>query len=68
MKNRPVLSARVIALSGAVTCIAQFEAKSLLLLDDLFDPGATMISVANALREQGGAKSICALALTKTGK
>jgi predicted amidophosphoribosyltransferase len=44
----------------------QAEGKRILLFDDLFRSGATMNSVAEALRKQGKAAEVFALAITRT--
>ena len=40
--------------------------KIVLLLDDLYDTGATLRAITNAVYEQGGARKVKVLALTKT--
>lgn len=40
--------------------------KTVLLLDDLYDTGATLRAITNAVYEQGGARKVKVLALTKT--
>lgn len=42
------------------------KGKTVLLLDDLYDSGATLRAITNALYEQGGAGKVKVLALTKT--
>jgi len=42
------------------------EGKKFLLFDDLYRSGATLNAISRLLREQGGAKRIYVLALTKT--
>ena len=42
------------------------QGKRVLLLDDLYDSGATMNTVSSALKHSGGAATVYALAITKT--
>ena len=45
---------------------AEIQGKTILVFDDLYKSGATMIALTNALREQGQANKIYVLTLTKT--
>jgi competence protein ComFC len=42
------------------------KGKTVLLFDDLYDTGATLRAITNAVYEQGGASKVKVLALTKT--
>ena len=66
MKDIGDFSARVAALESAFGCSKELAGKSILLFDDLFQSGATMNVAARTLRAQGLAKSVYALALTRT--
>jgi len=66
MKDIGDFPARVAALETAFTCGNDLAGKQVLLLDDLFQSGATMNVVARVLRQQGLVKSVYALALTRT--
>jgi len=66
MKDVGDYSARVAALEAAFTVGKDLEGKRILLIDDLFQSGATMNVVAKTLREQGHAKAVYAIALTRT--
>jgi len=44
------------------------EGGQILLIDDLFQSGATMNVAAQTLKRQGLVKSVYAIALTRTGK
>lgn len=58
---------RLALLQGAyVVARAKVESKTVLVFDDLYRSGATLNSVCEALSDQGGVKSIYALALTMT--
>jgi len=59
--------ARTGILKGAFAVkTAETQGKNILVFDDLYRSGATMIAVTNALREQGKANKVYVLALTKT--
>jgi predicted amidophosphoribosyltransferase len=66
MKDIGDYSERVAALDTAFTVGNDLEGKRVLLIDDLLQSGATMNVVAKALREQGRAKAVYAIALTRT--
>jgi predicted amidophosphoribosyltransferase len=53
-------------LEGAFVSDRDLEGRSVLLLDDLFQSGATMNVAARTLKRQGLVKSVYALALTRT--
>jgi len=66
MKDVGDFSARVATLEAAFTSDRGLESKAVLLFDDLFQSGATMNVAARTLKDQGLAKSVYALALTRT--
>jgi competence protein ComFC len=66
MKDVGDFSARVAALEAAFTSDKGLEGRVVLLFDDLFQSGATMNVAARTLKAQGLAKSVYALALTRT--
>jgi len=66
MKDAGDFSARVAALSAALTCSRELEGQDVLLVDDLFQSGASMNVAARTLKEQGLVSSVYALALTRT--
>ncbi len=66
MKDVGDFSARVATLEAAFVSDRGLEGRSILLLDDLFQSGATMHVAARILKRQGLAKSVYALALTRT--
>jgi len=66
MKDVGDFSARVATLEAAFVCDRNLEGRSVLLLDDLFQSGATMNVAARTLKSQGLVKSVFALALTCT--
>ena len=66
MKDIGDLSARMSALKDAFTVIEELRGKKILLIDDLFQSGATMNVVAETLKKQGHADAVYALALTRT--
>ncbi len=66
MKDIGDYSARVAALSAAFTCDRELKGKDVLLVDDLFQSGASMNVAARTLKEQGLVGSVYALALTRT--
>ena len=57
---------RVKALEAVFAVGKEFKGKTVLLIDDLLQSGATMNVAARAIREQGEAMAIYALALTRT--
>ena len=66
MKDLGDFSARVAALEAAFLSDRELEGKCVLLLDDLFQSGATMNVAARTLKNQGLVNSVYALALTRT--
>ena len=67
MKNVGTWDERKKALDGAfVADPAKIGGRRILLLDDLFESGATLRGAAQALLGQGKAKSVHAIALTRT--
>jgi competence protein ComFC len=66
MKDIGNYADRVKALEAVFVVGEEFRGKTVLLIDDLFQSGATMNVVARIIREQGEAKAIYALALTRT--
>ncbi|MGA2458275.1 MAG: phosphoribosyltransferase family protein [Terriglobales bacterium] len=66
MKDIGDFSARVAALDAAFTTGRDLEGRQILLIDDLFQSGATMNVAAQALKRQGLVKSVYAIALTST--
>jgi len=66
MKDVGDFSARVAALSAVFTCDKELEGQDVLLVDDLFQSGASMNVAARTLKEQGLVSSVFALALTRT--
>jgi predicted amidophosphoribosyltransferase len=66
MKDVGDFSERVAAPDNAFTVSKDLEGKRILLIDDLFQSGATMSVVAKTLKEQGRAKAVYAIALTRT--
>jgi len=66
MKDIGDFSERVAALDTVFTASKDFEGKRILLIDDLFQSGATMNVVAKTVKEQGQAKAVYAIALTRT--
>jgi competence protein ComFC len=66
MKDVGDLSARVTTLEAALVSDRDLEGRSVLLLDDLFQSGATMNVAARTLKRQGLVKLVYALALTRT--
>lgn len=57
---------RVKALEAVFTAAKEFKGKAVLLLDDLFQSGATMNVAATVVREQGEAGAVYVIALTQT--
>jgi competence protein ComFC len=66
MKDLGDYSQRVKALEAVFTVSKDLEGKQVLLLDDLFQSGASMNVAARTLKEQGGVKAVYAIALTRT--
>jgi competence protein ComFC len=66
MKDVGDFSARVAALEASFASDRDLEGKAVLLLDDLFQSGATMNVASWTLKGQGFVKSVFALALTRT--
>lgn len=66
MKDVGDFQARSAALHAAFTCDQQLAGKRVLLLDDLYQSGASMNVAARALKEKGLVKWVFALALTRT--
>lgn len=66
MKDIGDFAARVAALESAFATDKVFAERQVLLIDDLFQSGATMNVAARTLKEQGLAKRVYALALTRT--
>jgi len=66
MKDIGDFGARVTALEGALTSDDTLAGKEVLLIDDLFQSGASMNVAARILKHQGAAKLVYALALTRT--
>jgi len=44
----------------------EVDGKSVLLVDDLYRSGATLTAAAQAITNQGGAKTVYVLAITRT--
>lgn len=66
MKDVGDFSARVATLEAAFVSERDLEGRTVLLLDDLFQSGATMNVASRTLKDQGRVKSVYALALTRT--
>lgn len=66
MKDVGDFSARVATLEAAFVSARDLEGRTVLLLDDLYQSGATMNVAARILKSQGLVKSVYALALTRT--
>jgi competence protein ComFC len=66
MKDIGNYADRVKALEAVFAAGKEFQGKKVLLIDDLFQSGATMNVAARVIREQGEATSIYVLALTRT--
>jgi len=66
MKDVGDFSARVATLEATFVSDRDLQGRAVLLLDDLFQSGATMKVAAQTLKGQGIVKSVCALALTRT--
>jgi predicted amidophosphoribosyltransferase len=66
MKDVGDFSERVVALQDAFSVNQNFQGKLVLLIDDLFQSGATLNVVAATLKKQGGAKAVNVIVLTRT--
>jgi len=66
MKDIGDFSERVTALESAFRVGKNLDGKTILLIDDLFQSGATMNVAARALKQQGKVKAVYAIALTRT--
>jgi len=66
MKDIGDFQARVAALQSAFVSSQDVQDRSVLLMDDLFQSGATMNVAARTLKEQGMIRSVYAIALTRT--
>lgn len=66
MKDIGDYAERVKALEAVFTVDKSLEGKQVLLLDDLFQSGASMNVTARTLKKQGGVKAVYAIALTRT--
>jgi competence protein ComFC len=66
MKDVGDFSARVATLEAAFVSERDLEGRIVLLLDDLFQSGATMNVASRTLKDQGRVKSVYDLALTRT--
>ena len=66
MKDIGDFSARVAALEAAFTAVEDLAGKRILLIDDLFQSGASMNVAARTLKNEGKVKSAYAIALTRT--
>jgi predicted amidophosphoribosyltransferase len=66
MKDIGDFSERVAALESAFVAGKNLAGKTILLIDDLFQSGATMNVAARTLKEQGHVKAVHAIALTRT--
>lgn len=66
MKDIGDYAERVAALDTAFVAGKDLEGKRILLIDDLLQSGATLNVVAKTLKEQGQAKAVYVIALTRT--
>lgn len=66
MKDIGDFSERVAALESAFAVGKDLNGKTILLIDDLFQSGATMNVAAQTLKQQGHVKAVHAIALTRT--
>lgn len=66
MKDIGDFAARSAALEAVFTSDRSFATRQVLLVDDLFQSGATMNIAARTLRQQGLADRVYALAITRT--
>ena len=66
MKDIGDYSARVAALESTIKVEGNLNGKRVLLVDDLFQSGASMKVVARAIKDLGHTRAIYAIALTRT--
>jgi len=66
MKDVGDYGARVAALEASFTSGQELQGRGILLIDDLFQSGATMNVAARTLKQQGLVRTVYALALTRT--
>jgi competence protein ComFC len=66
MKDIGDFSERVAALESAFAVSKNLDGKTILLIDDLLQSGATMNVAARTLKQQGHVKAVYAIALTRT--
>jgi len=66
MKDIGDFAARTVELESALTSEKDFAERQVLLIDDLFQSGATMNVAAGILKQQGLATRVYALVLTRT--
>ena len=66
MKDIGDYSARVAALESTIKMEGDLNGKRILLVDDLFQSGASMNVVARAIKDLGHARAVYAIALTRT--
>ena len=66
MKDIGDYSARVVALESTIKVAGDLNDKRVLLVDDLFQSGASMNVVARAIKDLGHARAVYAIALTRT--
>jgi competence protein ComFC len=66
MKDIGDYSARVVALESTIEVGGDLNDKRVLLVDDLFQSGASMNVVARAIKDLGHARAVYAIALTRT--
>lgn len=66
LKNVSVEERQKVLVGAHTVAPADIKGKNILLLDDLYQSGATMNAVATILLQKGGATRVFALALTRT--
>jgi predicted amidophosphoribosyltransferase len=66
MPNQFPKQAVVAALEGRIEVEGHLDGKRVLLVDDLFQSGASMNVVAQAIKDRGHARAVHAIALTRT--
>jgi competence protein ComFC len=66
MKDIGDYSARVVALESTIQVEGDLDGKRVLLMDDLFQSGASMNVVARAIKDLGHARTVYVIALTRT--
>ena len=66
MKDIGDYSARMVALESTIQVEGDLDGKRVLLMDDLFQSGASMNVVARAIKDIGRARPVYAIALTRT--